>query len=359
MLDSVVTDIPHAKVEAVTDRVVREFQLAADKVAAHHMSPARYPMPADRASTEQLLAQRFARLSDVLRKQAADRLSADLRTTTVRAERLGDLRKVDLRSPAPVGAQLSRLPWPARLRFPAAELSKVPTSLLPEVYEAAPAAKDAAPAAKNGAPAASEGRPRRLELRIHRVEAVDTTGEWGRDDIHLGGTGSDEHGDTYRIARFKVHGFHAGDVLTYVPPRQFHRFSLTDATACFPRSYFVTVVLAEADWAGFADYLNRLLDAVRARLVEALRSATGEALPLGGPVGVLIGIAVGAAVNRVFDYLADRWGDEVFKPVTVRATLPSPTARWGGESPVSGPRTLEYGGFGGKYRVVYDWRLCD
>ncbi|MFC7306463.1 hypothetical protein ACFQVC_19830 [Streptomyces monticola] len=63
------------------------------------------------------------------------------------------------------------------------------------------------------------------------------------------------------------------------------------------------------------------------------------------------------AVNYIFDFLKGWWGDEVFRPVTVRTSIPSLTARWHGGSPISSQRTLEYAGFGGKYQVDYDWRM--
>ncbi|MGP4042801.1 hypothetical protein [Streptomyces sp. 2A115] len=349
--DSVVTDIPNAKVKAVTERVVQEFQLAADKVAAHHAEPAKYPMPADKNATEYVLAERFAALPEGLRKKAADKVTADLKSGAARTKRLGDLAKVDLRSATPVSAQVGRLPFPDKLRFPKDELSKVPASLLGDTGESVESAGE--PIAQ----AAAVEALHKLELRVHRVKALETTSEVGKDEIHLGGASIDESGDTHQISKFKVRDFNNGDVQTYSPAKQFTWFSLTENTVGFPKSYFVTVVLAEADWGGFAEYLNKLLDSVKSKVIEAVKKAVGGVLGApGGPVGILIGIAVSVAVNYIFDFLKNWWGDEVFKPLTVQTVIPSYTSRWAGQ-PVTPQRTITYAGFGGKYEVVYDLRM--
>ncbi|MEU9898013.1 hypothetical protein ACIBCS_14485 [Streptomyces phaeochromogenes] len=338
-----VTDVPHAKVRAVTERVVQELTLAADKVAAHYAEPAKYPLPADRTAAEHLVARRFDSLTDERKKKAAATVLADLKTGAVRTRRLGDLARVDLRSPASVDTQVKRLGFPERLRFPADELRKPPTSLLPE--ESAAQGLAAVPAALH-----------KLELRIHRVKCLDETSEWGSDEIHLAGTSVDESGDTLKIGQFKVRSFDDGDVKVYDPPRRFHWFGLDEGTR-YPKSYFVTLVLAEVDWGGLADYVGALLDLIKKKVTAYLAAAIGGAIGAsGGPVGILIGMAVGAAVGWVFDQLKGLFGDEVFKPVTVNAVIPSLTGRWAGR-PFTAPAVADYRGHGGHYQLTYDWRM--
>lgn len=342
----VVTDIPHAKVKAVAERVVQEVLLAADKVAAHHAEPAKYPLPADKKATEYLVAQRFDSLPEDKKKRAAEAVVADLKGGAARAKRLGDLARVDLHSPASVGAQIQRMPFPDRLKFPADELKKLPASLLPEESAPRPEAAAAVPALH------------KLELRIHRVKCVDETSELGSDEIYLAGTSVDESGDALKIAQFKVRSFDDGDVKTYVPPRQFHWFNLNEGTK-YPKSYFVTLVLAEVDFGGLADYVNKLLDLIRSKVTAYLAAAIGGAIGAsGGPIGILIGMAVGAAVGWIFDQLKGLFADEVFKPVTVSAVIPSLTSRWAGKAD-SAEQTVDYRGFGGHYQVTYDWRMFD
>ncbi|MEV0225986.1 hypothetical protein [Streptomyces sp. NPDC050704] len=340
-----VTDVPHAKVRAVTERVVQELALAADKVAAHHAEPAKYPLPADRTAAEHLIARRFHSLPDDKKKRAAAAVVADLGTGPVRAKRLGDLARVDLRSPASVDAQVKRLGFPERLRFPAYELRRLPASLLSA--EPAPRALAAVPTALH-----------KLELRIRKVKCLDETAEWGSDEIHLAGSGVDASGDTLEIGRFRVRSFDDGDVKVYDPPRPFHWFYLTEGIA-YPKSYFVTLVLAELDWGGLAEYVNALTDLVRKRVVDRLGAAIGGAIGAsGGPVGVLIGMAVGAAVGRLFDRLKGLFGDDVFRPVTVGAVIPALTGRWSGR-PMTAPAVADFRGFGGHYQLTYDWRMFD
>ncbi|HET6857990.1 MAG TPA: hypothetical protein VFH94_12985 [Streptomyces sp.] len=340
--DSVVEKITHAKVEAVALRVVKEFQLAADKVAAHHGSPAKFPMPSGKAAAEHLLMSRFGQLSVAQQKSAAERVTADLNSGVARSNRLGDLAKVDLRSPTPVEAQVKSLPFPAKLKFPSDELRKLPPGSV--VAEDADAAASALPELG------------KLEFRIHRVKCLDSTSEIGKDEIYLGGTCVDESGDTKKVSQFKVRSFHTGNEQVYSPPRQFTFFNLREGTN-YPKSYFVTLVLAEVDWGGFAEFLNDLLDKVKAKVIAALAAAIGGAIGVsGGPIGIIIGTAVGFVVGEVFNYLKKLWGDEIFKPVTLSTVVPSLTSRWSGKED-SPERTVTYSGYGGKYQVVYDWRM--
>ncbi|MGH1556576.1 hypothetical protein ACRAWF_47035 [Streptomyces sp. L7] len=83
-----------------------------------------------------------------------------------RARRLGDLARVDLRSPASVDAQIQRMRFGAA-EVPADELKKLPF-LLPEEPQA-----DAVAAA---APSALH----KLELRIHSVSASPRRRSWAR-----------------------------------------------------------------------------------------------------------------------------------------------------------------------------------
>lgn len=270
----VVTGIPSAKVKAIAERVALEFQLAADKVAAHHAEPGKYPLPSDAKSTEQLLARRFRTLPEAQQKQAADRISVELRGGAARTKRLGDLAKVDLKSPSGIDEQVRKTPLPARMKFPVDELQRMSDALVGPMTTAT----------QETAAAAAFPELRNLELRIHRVKCVDETSEIGKDEIDLGGTSVDEDGDTKKISAFRVRSFSTGTVQTYSPPRRFTHFSLTEQSkVTFPKTYFVTLVVAEVDWGGLADFLNELLDKVKAKVAAALAAAIGGAI--GSPGG--------------------------------------------------------------------------
>lgn len=342
--DSVATGIPGAKVLAVAERVVREFQLAAEKVAAHHNEPAKYPMPAGSTAMEHLMASRFKALPEATRKKAADRVVADLKNVAGRAKKLEDLAKVDLRSTATVEAQVKKLPFPAKLRFPADELRKVTSvaeASVAEIVEAENAAAAAVPL-------------RQLELRLHRVKCLEETNELFKDEIGLGGTAVDESGDVEKFATFKVRSFHTGGVQTYTPPRRLVRFSLTEGPVKFPKTYFVTLVLAELDQGGFSDFVNRLYVKVRDAVAEAVGEAVGVPLPF--PIDEVIRKVVVFVVKKVFDIFKAIWQDDIFRPFTVETTIPSLTSRWAGR--VDSPeRVVTFVGHGGRYQLAYDWRM--
>ncbi|WP_406349784.1 hypothetical protein [Streptomyces sp. NBC_00658] len=343
-IDTVVTGITNAKVLAVAERVVREFQLAAEKVAAHHSEPAKYPMPSGSTATEHLMASRFKALPEGTRKKAADRVVADLKNQPGRAKKLDDLAKVDLHSTTSVEAQVRKLPFPAKLKFPADELRK------------APVAKAAVGTAEQGAAAVPPLR--KLELRLHQVKCLEETNEAFKDEISLGGTAADESGDADKISSFRVKSFHTGGVQTYTPPRRLVWFSLTEGPVKFPKSYFVTLVLAEVDQGGFSSFVDGLIDKLRDAISKALSDAIGSQLPggPGGPIGILIDEAIAYVVGKIFSFLKVVWQDDIFQPITVRATAQSLTSRWAGRSD-SPERTVTFRGHGGKYQLVYDWRM--
>lgn len=338
-----VTDIPSAKLKAVAQRVALEIQLAADKVAAHHADPRSYPLPDEAGSVEQLLASRFRELPEGQRKQAADKVMTELGGGAARQKRLGDLSKVDLKAKTGIEAQTGRLAFPQNLKFPVQELERMAKALTGE--------------GTASAAAASGVELRNLELRIHRVKCVEETNEIGKDEIDLGGTSVDEDGDTKKISAFRVKSFSSGGVQTYSPPRRFTTFSLTESSkVTFPKTYFCTFVLAEIDWGGLADFLNKLLDKVKDKVITAVAAAIGGAIGVsGGPVGVAVGIAVGFVVGQVFEWLKGLWGDDVFKPYTVSCAIHGLTNTFGGQDN-SPDKTINFSGHGGKYQLTYDWR---
>jgi hypothetical protein len=202
----------------------------------------------------------------------------------------------------------------------------------------------------------------RLQLRIHKVKCLDETdgflgSEAGDDEIDLGGTTVDETGDTKKVTPFRVgSSFDDGEQVVFSPPRRFAMFNLTEGTA-FPKSYFVTLVLAEVDMGGLPDFLNQLLNWVKTKVVAALTAAIGGAIGAsGGPIGAIIGAAVGAVVGLVFELFKSIWEDDVFKPATVSVSIPSLNARWSGKTD-SPEGSVTFSGHGGKYQLTYDWQL--
>ncbi|MGI3202269.1 hypothetical protein ACRJ4W_35750 [Streptomyces sp. GLT-R25] len=187
---------------------------------------------------------------------------------------------------------------------------------------------------------------------------MEETNELFKDEISLGGTAVDESGDADKISSFRVKSFHTGGVQTYTPPRRLVWFSLTEGPVQFPKSYFVTLVLAEVDQGGFSSFVDGLIDKVRDAITAALGNAIGSQLPggPGGPIAVLISEAIDYVVGKIFSFLKVVWQDDIFQPITVRTTTQSLTSRWAGRSD-SPERTVTFRGHGGKYQLVYDWRM--
>jgi hypothetical protein len=200
-----------------------------------------------------------------------------------------------------------------------------------------------------------------LELRIHKVQCLDETNgflgsEWGEDEIYLGGTTVDETGDIKKVSSFKVGDFDDDDVKTYSPPKQFTTFSLREGTT-WPKYYWVTLVLAEVDMGGLNDFVNTLLKKIKDEAVSALAAATGVRGLLGGAVGAATAAVVTFVLGKIVDWLTSWWNDEIFPPVTVSISIPSFNARWSSGQTDSPQHWIRWWGYGGEYKLWYDWRL--
>ena len=344
---SQVTELEDQNLRAVAKRVFLEVRLAAEKAVAHHAKPTNYPIAADPNSLEQIFLTRFKQLRVEKQQAAKARVLSFVKAPKVaRTGVYGDLAKVNLRNATSVEAQVKALAFPAGLKFQISHLQnlKLHGGIVPIVP---------------GGGFIPQQTTNKLELRIHKVKCIDETGgwpEWGEDEIYLGGTTVDESGDTKKVAQFKVSDFDDGDVKNYSPPKQFTWFSLLEGTE-WPKSYFVTLVLAEVDMGGLADFLNKLLDKVKAEVISALAAAIGGAIGAsGGPIGAAIGAVVGWVVGQVFEWLKSWWSDDIFKPFTVSVSIPSLNARWAGKTD-SPEYWVKWWGHDGTYQLWYDWRL--
>jgi hypothetical protein len=138
----------------------------------------------------------------------------------------------------------------------------------------------------------------------------------------------------------------------------FTSFNLLEGTV-WPKTYFVTFVLAEKDMGGLASFLNKLLDKVKAEVIAAITAAVGGTIgSVAGPLGTIIGAVVGWVVAQVFEWLKSWWSDDVFSPKTVSISIPSQNASWSGGAKDGPQHTVQFVGFGGTYRLTYDWFLA-
>lgn len=204
----------------------------------------------------------------------------------------------------------------------------------------------------------------KLGLWIRRVKCVDETNPefWGSDEIALGGSSVDETGDLKSIAEVRIGGgFDDGDAKSYSPHWRWHWFNLREGGSNWPKSYFLTFVLAEKDMGGLSNFLQKLWDKVKSQVLAAITKAvSGGTSPWVGPLGPVIGAAVSYAVNKIVEWFIKSWKDDIFPPSTVSCTLPSYGARWtvnGRRSTSSNVRRAHFYGHGGHYYIEYYWKL--
>ncbi|BCS33775.1 hypothetical protein TBR22_A30020 [Luteitalea sp. TBR-22] len=338
-------DLTHPKVRAVAKRVLHTFLIASERAVASEAEPATYKIPSQANSAEQIFRSRFLALEPSVRQAATARVMPLVKAPkSTREQHFGDLGGLDLRLATPIVDVVKNLPFPATLKFPIGELHglHVPTDLLHVGL-------------------VPQQSLHHLEMRIHKVRCVDECNpEWaGDDEIALGGSDTDETGDTRKLSEFRVgNSFDDGDEKVYSPPKVFTSFNMLEGSE-WPKSYFVTMVLAEKDMGGLGDFLNKLVDAVKGHLLEALTTAVGGAIGSAlGPLGAIIGAALGWVVGRIFEWLKSWWSDDVFPPQTVSVTLDSLASRWSGGATDSPQYVARFAAHGGTYDVTYDWRLA-
>jgi hypothetical protein len=344
IVTSEVTQIADAKVRQIAVRIARELELVAEKVACNHTDSRRWPLPAERDSVESIFAARFRTLPITLQQTASARAVVSVTASAAtRLARFGDLSNIDLTLARPIDSLVRILPLPRDLRLPSnffTAFSDVPNPFIPAL------------------PALNQ-----LEFRIHQIKCLDETdgflgSEAGSDEISIGGATIDETGDVEKVTVFNIGSFGSdGAVRSFSPPRSFATFDLTEAPL-FPAFYFVTLVLAEVDMGGLPDFVNSLYNKVKEKVITALTTAVGTAIgATTGPVGAVIGAAVGFIVGEVFQVLKSTWDDDVFRPATVQIEIPSRSHRFENDATDSGEGTTTFSGHGGKYQVVWDWRL--
>ncbi|KKL19670.1 hypothetical protein LCGC14_2463130, partial [marine sediment metagenome] len=213
----------------------------------------------------------------------------------------------------------------------------------------------------------------KLGLYIRRVKCVDETGSnsffdleserYGDDEIALAGTSVDETGDTKKNPEFRVgNSFNDGDTKWYSPHKQWNWFSMREGGSNWPKSYYLTFILAEKDNGGLSEFLQKLWDKVGKQVTAAIAAAIGGAIGSSlGPLGTIIGAAVGYAVAKIVEWFIKMWKDDIFPPKTISCTVPSFGARWTKNgswgSTTSEFRNAHFYGHDGHYYIEYYWRL--
>lgn len=212
---------------------------------------------------------------------------------------------------------------------------------------------------------------RGAQLRLKQVKCIDETdgflgSESGSDEILLSGMAIDATGDTKKLGMHRWEGFNDGTEVNLSPPLVLTEFAFAADDIAqgkptgYPRSYFVTFMLAEEDEGGFPEFVKTIYGMIRDWAVKKVTAVIGGYF--GGALGAAIGYAVGEllgwGLDQLFNLFVAIWKDDPFRPWTSRCDISSPFSSFSDDNPTS-QRWYEIAGHGGKYRLEYEWRLVD
>lgn len=372
VISEVTTQVADPALRQLVNHVFKTLRLGAEKAVAHDAQPAEFPLAAG-DTIEQLFTTRLRSLPQAKREVARTRVMAEIKAPAARRTKFyRELGAVNLRSAVSIDEQSKTAAREFAKKLPAAELRTLAVRRL-DLIGTEPPEPPTPPPPQPPPPQPPPPLPTghtthtRLALRLHQVKCVDETNgflgsEAGDDEIKLGGVAIDPSGNVDEVEPFMVRDdFDDGEVKTYSPPKVFHTFDIGGGNV-WPKSFFGTFVLAEADMGGINDFVDKLVDKIEDKVSEILAEAVGGAIGgvvggiIGGPLGVIVGMAVGAIVGMVFDWLKSAWSDDVFEPRTVQVQLPSADATFNG-STHGGNLNVGFKGHGGEYRITYDWLL--
>jgi hypothetical protein len=327
--------------------ILRQWQAAALRVAAHHANPTAFRLPEGKDTPEAILAPRFAQVAN-------QRPNAAAAAAAKAAARLNDRR---------VLRRLGR----------GISLPDLATSTSLQDVELAPAA--AAPTTVDGTlrlvdrmysqlglqrtTSSPVGIVGKVHLDLIRIVCVDETdgflgSEAGEDEIYLSAATISESGKTDQVKPFKVGDFDDNTRRDFDPPRSLYTWTVGGGSS-YPKHYFATLMLFEKDNGDldetFEAIFRKFSDEVANRVITLLGGAVGSFFggPLGAAAGAIIGWIVSWLMNKLVVALIAAWEDDPFVPRTLEFILPDATSRLDEPSKVfkfTGP---------GEYAVRYRW----
>ena len=215
----------------------------------------------------------------------------------------------------------------------------------------------------------------KLAFYITKVKCVDETNpekvwffgwrNWIHDEIAIAGVSVDEDGDTKKInEKYVGGGFDDGDTKYYSPHWRYHMFGLREGKG-WPKSYFMTLLLAEKDCGGFSNVLNKVWSKIKdmvKKQIDKLGALIGSILPWYLKwLGYVISWAVNWVINKLVNWIIHVFKDDIFPPRTLSAKIWSYGTRWrhpdGKWRTYSPRRRAHFYGHGGHYYVEYYWRM--
>ncbi|MBK8042751.1 MAG: hypothetical protein KBG02_04380 [Haliscomenobacter sp.] len=338
------------QLRAIGKRIANMVILSAEKATAHFAEPTKFKMPTDKESLEHLFLERFKTFDEARRKAAEIRVMHSIyETKEYRKGMFDDLSNLDLLKPISIADMGFALPFPQTLLIPRNKMEGFSKLFKPLEM---PITRDT-------------GKPRyaKAKLRIQQVRCLDETNPewWGSDEIAMGGTYLQKDGTVKKVAKFNVGGgFDDGDTKNYPAPN-YKEFANIDfgTDNIWPKYLNATLVLAEVDMGGLADFLTKLVNKVTEYVKKYLGTAIGAAIggAIGGWIGAAIGAIVGYVLDKVIGWLISWWSDDIFPPVSIQLRLNTPYEIPSSHRIDSEERYAYFKGHGGHYRVTYDWLL--
>jgi hypothetical protein len=320
-----ITNLENIKIRKFARRIFETICLSSVKVVANHKESRKYPVSPDPNSFENILLSRFKNLGvkrqdHIVKNPLHGKIMAEAHT---KFRNYKNMKGVDITSTTSIEDQINDIGYGISTaditKFSSNIFSQLSTSQENEILGHFP----------TEASISGHVLPcNTLDLRIHETKCFDETGrssgkwyelgERGSDLIHLGGTTIDATGVTKKVNEFRLGKYDDDDVSLYDPPKIFSSFNLKEGTD-WPKFYFATLVIAEKDWGGFADFLNDLTDEIEKYVVKKLAQELGIAIGVasGGIIGALIGLVVGWVVGEVLDWLQEAWSDDIFDATTI------------------------------------------
>lgn len=351
------TDRADLKMRQIAARLANEMLLTLEKAAAHNEKTAKYPVP--RNSAEAQLASRMGKLSPRQQRKLAQGLMkrAEANAAT-RAEMYGDLAKIDLNSSRAIAELVKAVPVAASQKMSVGEVDAFRNRL----------GGDLKPVAAT--PAFSK-----LDLRLHKVVCADDTDLFlefeGKDEILLDVIATAANGDSTVAPRTDLGQFKDGQNRVFATPKTLATFDLTGSQP--PIAMLATIVMTEKDFGDSSQFINLILeqlevlvkDRVDDFITEQLGGSSGSgktgvtarALNIPPVLLPIITTLIAMAVEKIFDAIAQIFGDEIFQPQILPIAIASLTEPFPDGNSDSAEETIEFEGFKGLYKIIVDWRV--
>lgn len=343
------------KLDYLAKRVANMGRLATYRMIAKAGDPSKVLAPADKSSIEAIALSRFLAQPAVKQQRAVQKAKAFMALPVAsRKRKFGELASIDLQSAKPIHEMARAIPIPAAMRIDAAHVQRLAAdpSLFIDGFQQPDAGGGFTPQADFD----------KLRLRIRKVKCNDETdgafgSEAGDDEISMGGIKVDETGDVDKLSVFSVgNSFDDGESKTYSPPKKFAAFNLREGSK-WPKTYYVSMVLAERDNGGLPSYMSDLFNYTKDKVSELVEQFGVSAL--GSELGKIAAAIAVAAFQSLLDFFTEIWEDDIFPVITAYANIKSLNHVFASGTRTSSEKHKWVKAHGGKYTVYFDWQVAE